>query len=95
VGKRRNCVNIANKINDCFMLKMEMIKKRSPTLGLGDMGLEVRVWIRVWIRINVWINCRSITTQYFIAFNGIATPIDYWSLCEMAAGCPFSECFSL
>ena len=30
----------------------------------------------VWI--NICINCRPITTQYFIAYNGITTPIDYW-----------------
>ena len=35
-------------------------------------GVGVRVWI------NVWINRRPITTQYFIAYNGITTPIDYW-----------------
>jgi hypothetical protein len=36
------------------------------------------VGVRVWIRIKVWINRRPITSQYFIAYNGITTPIDYW-----------------
>jgi hypothetical protein len=48
-------------------------------MGDRGWGLEVRGWVRVWIRINVWINRRPITTQYFIAYNGITTPIDYWS----------------
>ena len=39
-------------------------------MGVRGLGLEVRIWI--WI--NVWINCRPITTQYFIAYNGITTP---------------------
>ena len=39
-----------------------------PRSGLGY-GVRVRVWI--------WINCRPITIQYFIAYNGITTPIDY------------------
>jgi hypothetical protein len=47
----------------------EIIKKKSPTLGPGVM---------VGLGVGLGLALQPITTQYFIAYNGFTTPIDYW-----------------
>jgi hypothetical protein len=46
--------------------------KKSSTSGLGLIAFGLRLLLAGYC------NCRAITTQYFIAYNGFTTTIDYW-----------------
>ena len=52
-------------------------------VGVRGWGLEVRGWglgvrLGFGFGFGFGLTFGLITTQYFIAYNGITTPIDYW-----------------